>query len=233
MRLHRFIGNFDCSHDTIEISDKDIISQLLNVLRLGVGDRIILADGNGNECTGEISDRQKNMLVITIIERLENNNDPTVSGVLYCAILKRENFELVVQKATEIGIAEIVPLITTRTVKLDIKEERLLKIIKEAAEQSGRGRLPILHKPMKLPEAFEHAHGNDVNFFFALSDIPANNELLHKGMRRGLFIGPEGGWTEEEEGAARNAECSLVSLGLLTFRAETAAIVASYLGVQR
>jgi 16S rRNA (uracil1498-N3)-methyltransferase len=230
MRLHRFIGDFDCAQTSIAIIDKDIVNQLSNVLRLGVGDQLILGDGNGHECIGEISERQKNSLTITVVERSENKNDPTVSTVLYCAILKRENFELVVQKATEIGISDIVPLITTRTVKLDIKEERLLKIIKEAAEQSGRGRLPILHAPMRLHDAFEHAHANDVNFFFALSDTAPS--ALSMGNRRGLFVGPEGGWTDEEEVAARTAGCLVVSLGSLTFRAETAAIVASYLGTR-
>lgn len=232
MRLHRFIGAFDCSGNTIEITDTDSINQITNVLRLGVGDRLILGDGNGNECVGEISVRQKNMLGVAVIERSKNINEPIVTTLLYCAILKRENFELVVQKATEIGVAEIVPLITTRTVKLDIKEDRLRKIIVEAAEQSGRGRLPLLHMPMKLSEAFEHAHSNDVNFFFAISDLPANASLVRAGARRGLFIGPEGGWTEDEEAAAGAAGCTIVSLGALTFRAETAAIVASYLGTR-
>lgn len=232
MRLHRFIGNFDCSEEYIEIADKEIVNQLTNVLRLGTGDKLILGDGNGHECIGEITERQKNSLTVTIVEHSENKNDPAVSAVLYCAILKRENFELVVQKATEIGVSEIVPIITTRTVKLDIKEERLQKIIKEAAEQSGRGRLPILHAPVKLSEAFDHAKGNDANFFFSLSEITASADGMRTGIRRGLFVGPEGGWTDEEEAGAVAAGCFIISLGSLTFRAETAAIVASYLGTR-
>jgi 16S rRNA (uracil1498-N3)-methyltransferase len=232
MRLHRFIGDFDCSRDVIEITDADTVNQLANVLRLGVGDRLILGDGKRNECIGEISARQKHMLTVTVVERSENKNDPAIFGTLYCAILKRENFELVVQKATEIGIGEIVPLVTARTVKLDIKEDRLQKIIKEAAEQSGRGRLPILHKPIQLFEAFAHAHGNDVNFFFALGDTSASVDALRTGMRRGLFVGPEGGWTDEETAAAQAAGCAIVSLGTLTLRAETAAIIVSYLGTR-
>ncbi len=232
MRLHRFIGDFDCSLDAIEITDADVVNQIGFVLRLGVGDRLILGNGEGNECIVEISDRQKNAISVNVVERSNNANDPTVAAILYCAILKRENFELVVQKATEIGVAEIVPLITTRTIKLDIKEERLRKIIAEAAEQSGRGRLPLLHRPMRLDEAFEHARGNDVNFFFALGDASEDDVISTAGKRRGLFIGPEGGWTNEEEEAARAAGHMLVSLGALTLRGETAAIVASYLGTR-
>ena len=198
MKLHRFIGNFDCGSDHIEITDADVVSQILRVLRLGVGDRLILSDGAGNECIGEIAERQKERVTIHIVERYKNTNESAVASVLYCAILKRENFELVVQKATEIGISEIVPVITQRTVKLDIKEDRLRKIIAEAAEQSGRGRVPILHAPMQFADALNDAKRNAVNLFFALSETSIETVDLHGKQSRGIFIGPEGGWTEEE-----------------------------------
>jgi len=232
MKLHRFIGNFDCGSDHIEITDADVVSQILRVLRLGVGDRLILSDGAGNECIGEIAERQKERVTIHIVERYKNTNESAVASVLYCAILKRENFELVVQKATEIGISEIVPVITQRTVKLDIKEDRLRKIIAEAAEQSGRGRVPILHAPMQFADALNDAKRNAVNLFFALSETSIETVDLHGKQSRGIFIGPEGGWTEEEAAAARGAGCAVVSVGPLTLRAETAAIVAVYLGTR-
>lgn len=232
MRLHRFISAFDCTQTTIEITDPDIVNQMVRVLRLGVGDRLILGDGNANECVCELSDRQKDRVTVSVVERFVNTNDPSVAAILYCAILKRENFELVVQKATEIGIAEIVPVITQRTVKLDIKEERLRKIIVEAAEQSGRSRLPILHTALHLDAAFVDAKRNDINLFFDLSNTSVDQVDLHHRQRRGLFVGPEGGWTEEEASAACAAGCHVVSLGALTLRGETAAIVAAYLGTR-
>lgn len=232
MRLHRFIGPFDCSQKTITITDTNTVSQILLVLRLGVGDRIILSDGNTNECIAEISNRQKNSLTVSVIERYANTNEPSVAGILYCAILKRENFELIVQKATEIGIREIVPLITERTVKLDIKEERLRKIIVEAAEQSGRGRLPLLHEPVRFMNALVDAKRNDANLFFDISDVSVEHIAMQHTKSRGLFIGPEGGWSDDEAVAARAAGFQFVSLGALTFRAETAAIIASYLGTR-
>ncbi|KKU76443.1 MAG: Ribosomal RNA small subunit methyltransferase E [Candidatus Wolfebacteria bacterium GW2011_GWA1_47_6] len=232
MRLHRFIGDFDCAQSSLLLVDPDVVNQILRVLRLGVGDRLILGDGNGNECIVEITDRQKNALAVAVIERLVNTNDPVVTGVLYCAIFKRENFELVVQKATEIGIAEIVPVLTQRTIKLDIKEERLRKIIAEAVEQSGRARVPVLHTPMTLEFALADAKRNDINLFFDLSDTPVTDVSLHGYMRRGMFVGPEGGWTEDETEKARVAGCSIVSCGALTFRGETAAIIASYVGTR-
>lgn len=232
MRLHRFIGPFDCSQPRIDISDPDIANQILRVLRLGVGDRLILADGQTNECIGEIVDRQKDGLTVSVIERHVNTNEPAVSCILYCAILKRENFELVVQKATEIGISEVIPVVSQRTVKLDIKAERLQKIVKEAAEQSGRGRLPIVHPALSFADALDHAKHNDINIFFDFSDVLVESIAMRGTQRRGLFIGPEGGWTEAEADAARAAGHAIGSLGALTLRAETAAIVASYLGTR-
>lgn len=232
MRLHRFIGAFDCAQVTIEITDPDIVNQIVRVLRLGVGDRLILGDGNANECICELSDRQKDRVIVSVVERFVNANDPSVRAVLYCAILKRENFELVVQKATEIGVAEIVPVVTQRTVKLDIKEERLRKIIAEAAEQSGRSRLPILHAAIPFDAALVDAKRNDINVFFDLSDTSVDRIDLSGKQRRGLFVGPEGGWTDEEAFTARAAGCLVASLGLLTLRGETAAIVAAYLGTR-
>ena len=82
---------------------------------------------------------------------------------------KKENFELVVQKAVEIGVKEIIPIITKRTVKLNLKYDRLEKIIKEAAEQSGRGILPILRKAMDFKKAIEEAEQNNINLFFDIS----------------------------------------------------------------
>lgn len=232
MRLHRFIGQFDCAGDHIEITDSGIVNQVVRVLRLGIGDQLIVSNGAGAECVCEITERHKDRLVVSVIERRVNASEPAVTSVLYCAILKRENFELVVQKATEIGITEIVPLITERTVKLDIKEDRLQKIIMEAAEQSGRGRLPILRAPMQFMDALADAKRNAVVLFFDLSDATIDSIDLYKSQSRGVFIGPEGGWTEKEVAAARAAGCAIVSLGALTLRAETAAIVASYLATR-
>lgn len=232
MRLHRFIGEFICTQSHIEIIDPVIVNQVLRVLRLGVGDRIILADGNTHECVAEITDRQKDRFMVAVIEQFTNTNEPTATAILYCAILKRENFELVVQKATEIGITEIVPILTHRTVKLDIKPDRLLKIIGEAVEQSGRGRVPVLRPVMSFAEALADAQRNTINLFFDLSNTSIETVDLHGAMRRGLFIGPEGGWTEEEAVVAQKAGCIAVSFGPLTYRGETAAIIASYIGTR-
>ena len=154
MRLHRFIGDFDLKKGTIPITHGDFLNQARNVLRLKIGDRIILSDGRGMEAEGILEGLDKKRALVHISNRSENRNEPECKVILYCALIKRENFEWVVQKATEVGVTAIVPIISERTVKLSLKRERLLKIIKEAAEQSGRTVVPTSSDPMDFSDSF-------------------------------------------------------------------------------
>jgi len=235
MKLHRFIGNFDLTDPRLRISDSEIVGQMRKVLRLKPGDLVILGDGKSKEALSRIIGFQSETVEVEISEVSENQNEPSVHAVLYCSLLKRENFELVVQKSTEVGIKEIVPIISQRTVKRDMKQERLAKIIKEAAEQSGRGVLPILHDPIPFQAALENSGENDFNLFLhpESSEHPPDRMKPETQKRVGIFIGPEGGWDGEEIQAARDKNFQIVSLGKLTLRSETAAIVASYLLASR
>jgi 16S rRNA (uracil1498-N3)-methyltransferase len=113
-------------------------------------------------------------------------------------------------------------------VKLNLSLSRLQKIIVEAAEQSGRGLVPTCLEPVTFEEALQKASTNTTNFFFSTaSEIPFSKALV-RGDVLGIFVGPEGGWSPEEETLAREHHCVICSLGKLTLRAETAAIVASY-----
>ena len=157
MRLHRFIGDFDLKKGNLSITDGDFLNQARNVLRLKIGDRFILSDGKGKEAEGILEGLDKKSALVHISNRSENKNEPERKVVLYCALIKRENFEWVAQKATEVGVSTIVPLISERTVKLNLKKERLGKIIKEAAEQSGRTVVPSLSDPMDFNDALVEA----------------------------------------------------------------------------
>jgi len=239
MRLHRFIGNFDLNKDNFKIFDEEILNQTKNVLRLKKGDSFILADGRLNEAVVKIVELDKKFMEVEILEQTINKNEPETYGILYCSILKRENFELVCQKATEGGIKEIIPLISARTVKLGFKKERLEKIVREAAEQSGRGILPILREPEKFSEALKSAEQNDLNLFFEMDSPLLNKEDLktEENKKIGIFIGPEGGWSEEELKMVKNEvgksdKFKMSGLGKTTLRAETAAIVASWFVAQ-
>ena len=231
MRLHRFIGDFDFTRDSLEISDRNLINQIKNVFRLKSGDEIILCDGKKKEALTRITDISKNLISLKTERTQENTNEPENQIFLYCSILRKENFELATQKATELGVTEIFPLITRRTVKTAINLARLEKIAKEAAEQSGRGIIPKIHEPITLNEALKHAEKNSANIFFRPSGMPIAKVKIFPP-KVGVFIGPEGGWDEEETLAAEGTKMTMISLGKLILRAETAAAVGTYLAAQ-
>ncbi len=213
--------------DDLEIIDQEVVGQIKNVLRLKLGEKIVVGDGLGHEMLAEITGISKSSIILKATKVQENDNEPKNSVTLYCSVLKKENFELVVQKATEIGIKTIVPVISERTIKLGLNKERLEKIAKEAAEQSGRGIVPVILEPMSFEEAVANVSSVGSSFLFDSSGEVLKEASLNVEIT--AFIGPEGGWTERELSLARNNGFSIVSLGKLTFRAETAAIIASYI----
>ncbi len=224
MKLHRFIGDFDLSVAVLTIRDREIAHQIKDVLRLQIEERLILVDGQGQAALCEIVDFTDGQPLIRVVERLASPSQPNRRVSLYCAILKRENFELVVQKATELGVAEIIPVITERTIKLGLKMDRLRKIATEASEQSGRVDVPTIFEPQSFKSALGDAKRHEV----AIILDPLGAERLRPAVRKSLavFIGPEGGWTEAELAQARENGLEVKNLGSLVLRGETAAIVA-------
>jgi len=206
------------------VTDPELVSQWRNVLRLKTGDHLILSDGQGREAEAVITDMTKSEVFITLDKVVSPHREPTKMATLYAAILKRENFETVVQKATELGIFRIVPLLTERTVKTGFNRERLEKIIREAAEQSGRTRIPELAEPLPFPEALAEADPA-TSLVLDLDGVEVGPELSATQ----AFIGPEGGFSDAEIALAREEGFPIGLLGKLTMRGETAAIVASYL----
>ena len=231
MRLRRFIVDADINTQKIRLTDPELVSQMKNVLRLSAGDRVSLADGKGKEALAQVATLSKGVAELAVEKVYENYNEANRNVILYCSLLKRENFELVVQKATEVGVKEIFPIVAERTVKLKIRMDRLSKIIKEAAEQSGRTIVPKLYEPISFSNGIRHAAKNNINLFFDVLGSPFQEQIpsLKRHRNVGVFIGPEGGWTDEELESAKENRVKIVSLGKLTMRSETAAIIASYL----
>lgn len=231
MKLHRFLGNFDFKKGNLKIFDKAIINQIKNVLRFETSDKVILCDGKMQEAITAISVIGKDFVEFEIKEVFENKNDSEIYGILYCSILKRDNFEIVVQKATETGIKEIVPIISKRAVKLNLNLNRLNKIIKEATEQSERGIMPVLNLPIEFSNALKTSNENNLNLFFDKTgdDIFKIKKKSGANQRIGIWIGPEGGWDSEEINMAEESNFKTASLGKFTLRAETAVIIASYI----
>lgn len=231
MKIHRFIGNFNLSGTTTEITDTKITKQIKGVLHLKKGEKIILSDGKGKEAE-MILDLVSSAKVTGTLKQIkkENNtaNSQTLRKVnLYLAILKKENFELAVQKAVEVGVASITPIITERTIKTGLNIDRLNKIIREASEQSGRNILPTLSPILEFKNALENANGEKIIFHLTTEEYKVNKNAKEIS----IFIGPEGGFTEKEIAWANYAEFKEYSLGPLTLRGETAAIVATYRAV--
>jgi 16S rRNA (uracil1498-N3)-methyltransferase len=167
MKIHRFIGDFDFKSPTLDILDENIVHQITRVLKLKNGEKIILGDGNRNEIEGEITGIEKNHIKVKVNKKYKNTNESDKHVRLYCAILKKENFELVVQKASEIGVSEIIPMITDRTIKTSLKYERLQSIAHEASELSGRGIVPTIREATSYKIAM--LEENKTKIFFDIS----------------------------------------------------------------
>ena len=231
MKIHRFIGDFYLNTEELVLADKELLNQWKNVLRLRTGSRIILADGKGHEADAVITSLTKKEATVSIHNVREEHREQANGKTLYASLIRTQNFEIICQKATELGIGRIVPLLTTRTVKTSFNRTRLEKIIKEAAEQSGRTTLPTLAEPTTFNEALSSVEtSKSVLFDLTGSSFKASMEQIE--ISTSFFVGPEGGFTPEEVSQAHTAGITVLSLGDLVLRAETAAIVVSFLAVQ-
>lgn len=228
MKIHRFIGPYDLRYTEIVLED-EAARQMSQVLKLKTGERVILCDGHGIQATYQVAEISKGRVGLVRVD--EPDAVPTESRhvvTLYAAILKRENFEWLVQKSTECGIYRIVPLLTRRTIKQGLKIDRLRDIAREAAEQSGRGRVPEISEPMLFSDALALATQSGTAYFFDIG----GKRYTGGGEKCSLFIGPEGGWDPEERAIAIESRAMIADLGPRVLRAETAATVASYLSNQ-
>lgn len=223
MKIHRFIGDYHFWGDQVKIENPENIKQIKDILRLQAGERVVLCDGGGSEAEAELLELNKKFILGKILEKRKLEK-PKKEIHLYLAVLKKENFELAVQKAVECGATSITPIITSRTVKTGIKTERLEKIILEASEQSGRAYLAELGIVTEFDQAIKDAKGEKIIF-----DISGKKYQPSGEKSVSIFIGPEGGFTKEEIEKAKNLEFKLATLGPLTLRAETASTVATYL----
>jgi 16S rRNA (uracil1498-N3)-methyltransferase len=212
------------------------VHQIRNVLRLGVDDHITLLDNTGWQYEAAITNITKGDIEAKIENKSFSQSEPRTRITLHQAILKKAQFEFVLQKCTEMGIANFVPILSQRCVaRWNLsKPERWQQIIKEAAEQSQRGVLPTLHKPVRFIDACKRAGANS---FVAWEEERETSirELLTKKLKSShinksainIFIGPEGGFTPREIEKARDIGVTSFSLGKRVLRAETAGLVSA------
>ncbi len=238
MKLHRFIGDFILSKNEVEITKPEIIKQIKGVLRLKEGESVVLSDGLGSQVEAKITSLAHDKIICEIIRKLESS-EPKKKVSLCLAILKKENFELAVQKAVECGVSEIIPIITERTIKTGLNMERLNKIILEASEQCERSVVPNLHEIIKFEDAIKGGGNSSASLekiiftpSLASDRVNTENSTEYTPSKNtnsaSIFIGPEGGFTEKEISLAQENGYTVASLGNLILRGETAAIVATY-----
>jgi 16S rRNA (uracil1498-N3)-methyltransferase len=259
MRLHRFFArNLSESKqepqfgghsgtNSKEIVEGSIITyahdthQWQRVFRYGQGDRVILFDGSGNDYVCEILAFPGEINGVTtgatlrVVEVRVNTVQPARQVILVVALVKKDTFEWIVEKATELGVAEIVPVLAERSEKKNLNTERLEKILIEAAEQSGRGDVPVLHEMMDLAEVLKDTRivSNSSAIVFDPSGrkfteddftIGKGGEGKHKDDTVAVFIGPEGGWSSEELELFKKVGLPILSLGPQVLRTETAVV---------
>ncbi len=236
LTLHRFFlpaGNFE--GDRVEFTAQ-AARQIERVLRLRTGRRVIALDGTGMEYIVRLETRDG--VTGTVEESRRNQAEPTARITLYQGLLKGSKMETVFQKGTELGVSEFVPVETARAIPRDRAEsrhDRYQTIVREAAEQSGRGSLPTILKSMSFREAIVHGSDADASLFvWEKAEARTIRDALDRYgvLKINLFVGPEGGFSDEEALEARASGAYDVTLGRRTLRSETAAIVTVALVLQ-
>jgi 16S rRNA (uracil1498-N3)-methyltransferase len=195
-----------------------------NVLRLGAGAELLLFDGLSGEWLARIAEAAKKRMTLAV-ERRTRDAESIPDVWLAFAPVKRAQTDWLVEKATELGAARLVPVVTQRTVAERVRLDRLESIAIEAAEQCGRTRVPQIVEPLPLRRFVEELDPAR-HFYFA---DEGGGEPAADSFREGpavILVGPEGGFTDDERAFVRGSGASAMSLGPRILRAETAALAA-------
>jgi 16S rRNA (uracil1498-N3)-methyltransferase len=230
--MQRFFIDPQCIDQDNAILKGDVVHQIRYVLRLQSGDHIAVLDNSGREYEIALERIGKEQATGVICGKKEIT-EPNIKITLYQALIKSDKFEFVLQKGSEIGISTFVPILCERCVAKHPgtkKHERWEKVIIEAAEQSGRGRLPRLMPTVSFNDACQAVSGTSILAGIGV-DAMKLSDVLHKDAGSpaaiNLFIGPEGGFNPDEDEFARSCGIRKVTLGPRVLRAETAGLVAS------
>lgn len=229
-----FVSPDAVSESEIEITGTDV-NHIKNVLRMQAGDRIEVCDGKGTDHTCIIKSLDRDAVLLDIEETRPSDTELKSRIYLFQGLPKSDKMELIIQKAVELGVYEIIPTVTSRCiVKIDAKKEdkktaRWQQISESAAKQSGRGIIPVIKSPMSFKDAlgyakeletvlipYEKAEGIEATRK-ALSEVKEKNSVA-------VFIGPEGGFDEKEIELAETAGAKAITLGKRILRTETAGL---------
>ncbi len=227
---------------------KDLAHQIRDVLRLTIGEQLLLLDNTGDEILASVTESNKSMVRVQLLERRTGKAESPIRIILCQGLLKSARFEWILEKGTELGVAIFSPILCRRSMAgLEdagpSKIQRWQRILQEAAEQCGRSRLPqllpirpLIHALNDIPPGaialipWEEEH--NLTFRGALASYLETSQIGQSLFSSAtpitvvLFIGPEGGLMAEEVALAQRHRVQPVSLGPRILRAETAALTA-------
>jgi 16S rRNA (uracil1498-N3)-methyltransferase len=242
MTLRRFYAPkiaFASDGKTVAL-DADEARHAHNVLRLDAGEEVFVFDGEGNEYRCVFAELASHSATLKVVEEVAPASpESPLDLTLAVALLKGEKFDLVVQKATELGVTRLTPLVTARG-DVRIREpgdarkktDRWTRIAFESAKQCGRAQLMLVDVPANLDEFFRSISDVQLKLTYTARDGDPHADLGKvdmKDARIAAMIGPEGGWTDDELKKASAHGCKIVTLGGRILRAETAAIAVATL----
>jgi 16S rRNA (uracil1498-N3)-methyltransferase len=214
---------------------KELAHQVRDVLHLQAGEQVMLLDNSGDEIAASVASVNKSAVTMQLLERHSGKSESPIRIILCQGLLKSARFEWILEKGTELGVSFFSPILCRRSMAgLEdtgtSKVQRWQRIITEAAEQSGRARLPELLPIRTLKDALDHVppgalalmpweeeHGLNLRDALKSSKSSTASTVI-------IFIGPEGGLTVEEVKQAQQHGVHIVSLGSRILRAETAAL---------
>lgn len=206
--------------ETIELSEKTH-HYLVHVMRCQSGDEVLCFNGKDGEWSATLQITSKKQSTLHIIQ--QTRSQQKVPFCALCpALIKKDNMDLVLQKATELGVTDIYPLITDHTVHAHFNQEHARLIVQEAAEQCERLSVPVIHPPVKLPQLFTQLPKSCAGFYLAersdsQNTLPATGELA-------FLVGPEGGWSQKELSFLEKSPFQPLHFSVGILRAETACL---------
>ena len=234
---------YDFFADSSAIGEKEIIirgsdlNHMKNVLRLQIGEQVCIhEESTGKEYRCEIAGYEKDVAHLHIMWVEEANRELPSKIYLFQGLPKGDKMELIIQKAVELGVYEIIPVATKRAVvkldakKAEAKQKRWQSIAESAAKQSRRNIIPHIHEVVKFGQAVDYAKNLDITLipYELAEDMEKTKQIfetIQPGQSIGIFIGPEGGFDEKEVEAAKDAGFQVLTLGRRILRTETAGMM--------
>jgi RNA methyltransferase, rsmE family len=231
---HFFVTPQQISGDKIRIEGGDV-NHMKNVLRMKLHEKAEISDGESRTYLCEVEAYEEDVAVLHILEEMEVDTEPASKLYLFQGLPKSDKMELIVQKAVELGVYQVIPVAMKRSVvRLDDKKaakkaDRWNSIAESAAKQAGRSRIPEVTMPLSYNEALKMAEELDVTLlpYELAGGMEVTREVIRQiksGQSVGIFIGPEGGFEPEEVDAAVSMGAKVITLGRRILRTETAGL---------